>query len=174
LNLESELKVRVDRLVDIERRIVELGGTFEGEELQTDVYYQHPCRDFSKTDEAVRVRYAGKRVELTYKGPRMKGEVKRREEINLHIGEGDVKTLLSRLGFKEVVRVNKRRRNYLFEGVRISLDMVEGLGEFIEVELLRKLGTERLKELLERVGIPWRPEERTYLELLLNRANPEA
>jgi adenylate cyclase class 2 len=174
LNLESELKIRADRLDDVEKRIIELGGAFEGEEFQTDIYYQHPCRDFSETDEAIRVRYVGEKVELTYKGPRMKSEIKRREEVSLRIGEGDVKTLLRRLGFREVAKVNKRRRNYLLEGLKVSLDMVEGLGEFIEVELVKKVSIKHLKELLDRMGVPWRPEERTYLELLLNKSSPEA
>ncbi len=56
------------------------------------------------------------------------------------------------------VRVRKVRRVYMWEGVRVHLDRVEGLGTFLEFELVTdergvEEGRERLRRLMEVLGI---------------------
>ncbi len=161
---EREVKIRVDKLAGLNERLIAQGFIFRGKRRQRDVYFNHPCRDFSKTDEALRVRFEEGRIELTYKGPREdKRPVKVREEISCNV-LGDVETLLERLGFKKVAEVVKEREVYEKEGTRVLLDRVENLGEFVEIE-----GEADFEELVRSLGIPWTPISLTYLEMLLSQ-----
>jgi adenylate cyclase class 2 len=155
-------------------------------EIHEDTYYQHPCRDFSETDEALRIRI--KRFNghfeafMTYKGPKMDQESKTRKELEVELVDPDIHTqILESLGFVEVFTVRKTREKYYVEkGIIIALDNVDGLGKFIEIEALieKEEGVEetvkRLKSILEDLGVK-QFERRSYLELLLeSRGNGKA
>ena len=172
--MEIEVKFKVDNLGDLENRLKELGAVFKGTEIEEDIYYQHPCRDFRLTDEALRLRRTPKACELTYKGPRAPGKLKAREEIVVEVKDFvKANILLRKLGFRKIAVVKKTRRKYILGNREICLDEVEGLGEFIEVELLvEKSLSEAEKELLDfakKLGISGEPITKSYLELLLER-----
>ncbi len=153
---------------------------FMRKEVHEDIYYQHPCRDFSKTDEALRIRikrFNGHfEVFLTYKGPKLDTMSKTRKEIEVPISDVDAySALLSYLGFKEVLTIRKVREKYYVEkGVTITLDEVEGLGKFIEIEKLVKEGeniqkeVRKLRMILKNLGVE-KFERKSYLELLLEK-----
>ncbi|ASJ16150.1 adenylate cyclase [Thermococcus chitonophagus] len=162
---------------EIFERVREKFG-FMRREIHEDIYYQHPCRDFSKTDEALRIRI--KRFNghfeafLTYKGPKIDPRSKTRLEIEVEIDDVDkYSQLLEALGFKEVLTIVKTREKYYVDkGITITLDDVEGLGKFIEIETLVKEkdeipgAVERLERILKELGVE-RFERKSYLELLL-------
>lgn len=149
-------------------------------EYHEDTYYQHPCRDFAKTDEALRIRirrFNGHFESfITYKGPKIDEESKTRKEIEVELTDPDKHSrILENLGFVEVLTVTKKREKYYVEkGVVITLDEVEGLGKFIEIEAMtedRELVprlVEKLRNVLIDLGVR-RFERRSYLELLLEK-----
>lgn len=165
---EVELKFRCRDLEEARRRLQRLGASFRGVSRQVDVYFQHPCRDFAKRDEALRLRIEeGSLCELTYKGPREQGDLKAREEVTISLNDPDALMLiLGRLGFSEVARVRKVREVYVVSGVEVALDAVEGLGDFIELED-KGGGTEALRRVAVEIGIEGEPLRETYLEMLL-------
>jgi len=138
-----------------------------------DIYFVHPGRDFGRTDEALRLRKVEGRAELTYKGPRMPSTTgKSREEITLRTEDPlAAQRIVERLGFKEGFTVTKKRDSYLLDKLRIELDDVEGLGEYVELEVLTE-SVERTKQMFEsakqELGLDM-PEPLTYLELLIKR-----
>ncbi|AEC51334.1 adenylyl cyclase related protein [Pyrococcus sp. NA2] len=154
---------------------------FIRKEVHEDIYYQHPCRDFSKTDEALRIRikkFNGHyEVFLTYKGPKIDERSKTRLEIEIEISEPEKYfKLLEELGFREVLRIVKtREKYYVSKGITITLDEVEGLGKFVEIETLAKEREEipgivnKLEKILRDLGVNTF-ERRSYLELLLERS----
>lgn len=162
---EREVKIKVESLAGLDKKLVAQGFLFRGRKKERDVYFNHPCRDFSKTDEALRLRFEDDgKVVLTYKGPREeRGAIKLREEISCSV-VGEVEEILTRLGFEKVAEVIKEREVFEKGGISVFLDRVEGLGEFVEIE-----GEADLKEVAESIGIPWRPVELTYLEMVLTR-----
>lgn len=103
-----------------------------------DIYFAHPSRDFGATDEAVRLRTAGGRCELTYKGPRMEhSSAKAREELTVEVDDGlAARRMLERLGFLEFATIKKHRASFVLDRLRVDVDDVEGLGQFIELELI--------------------------------------
>ena len=65
--VEVEVKIKVDDFEDIEYKLLERGALLEEIVMQRDHYFQHPSKDFNKTDEALRIREDGDRFYLTYK-----------------------------------------------------------------------------------------------------------
>lgn len=149
--------------------------------VEEDVYYSHPCRDFEKSDEALRLRAdreaGGKTLfTLTYKGPRAPGFVKVREEVSLELHSREEYDALSRvlekLGFAPLTKITKLREEFDCAQAIVSLDEVAGLGHFIEVELKEGQSEESLLSvvsLMKSAGASFRVAEKTYLELALEK-----
>ena len=170
--MEIEIKSPCEDLDGVERRLLELGAGFRGETAQADLYLSHPCRDFARTDEALRLRREGDGATLHYKGPKIDAGTKSREEIGMSLGEPDaMMSILDRLGFRPVAEVRKVRRNYGIGNIEVPLDRVSGLGGFVELEvqdLPVEEGRRMLFSLLAELGLE-RTERRSYLELLLEK-----
>jgi adenylate cyclase class 2 len=135
---EVELKLRTAH-GPVRERLAALGAESLGRVRQTDTYYDAPHRSFAETDEALRVREErsdGERaVELTYKGPLVETESKTREEHETAVADGEaLRAVLDGLGFEPAATVEKERERFAYEGYTVTLDTVEGLGEFVEVE----------------------------------------
>ncbi len=56
MQFEVEQKHRVDDGWDLAIRLASLGGKLGEPIHQSDQYFAHPCRDFAKSDEALRIR----------------------------------------------------------------------------------------------------------------------
>lgn len=168
MSREVELKFRCEDLDRARSKLRELGASLVKVVSQVDIYFQHPCRDFSKRDEALRLRVEeGGATELTYKGPREAGVVKAREELSTVVGDpAAAAKILEKLGFLEVARVKKAREVYAVSGVEVALDTVEGLGTFVELED-KGGGLGELRRVAAELGVSGEPLKETYLEMLL-------
>ena len=176
--LEAEVKLAIDegtrsRLV---ARLNELGATPLGSRRQVDTYFAHPARDFAASDEALRLRLEVEELCITYKGPKLAPRLKTREEIEFGLATDldSATRLLERLGFRTVARVAKRRTDHRLDGppaVTVSLDEVEGLGSFCEVEIAATsaaAGRSALEKALRTLALDGAPPiSRSYLEMLL-------
>jgi adenylate cyclase class 2 len=146
MQYEVELKFRLgEKAESIVARLLEFGATEIGEVRQADHYFNHPVRDFATTDEALRIRSVGGQNWLTWKGPKIDQQTKTRREIQPALGDGsktadEIAEVLTILGFHSVAVVRKVRRRFGIErGGRhfeLAFDRVDGVGEFLEVELL--------------------------------------
>ncbi len=187
---EVEQKFRIDDPVAIEAKLVSLAARFREPIEQVDRYFAHPCRDFVKTDEALRLRRVGDELAMTWKGPRIDSAAKTRRELELGLADvlplpggprGGQATLdrwtelLEALGFRPVRDVAKRRRaaRVLWQGteVEVALDTIAGLGEFLELELQAAEGettmaTSCIESLARELGCGAQ-ERRSYLELVI-------
>ncbi len=180
---EVEQKFSVSDLAAVRQRLVELGATMSPPLDQADTYFSHPARDFAQTDEALRLRRAGERNCITYKGPKLDAATKTRRELELPLADGETAfeqyaELLLVLGFGRVATVHKRREpgrlNWHGHEVEASLDVVEQVGSFVELEI----GTgqtgllaakEAIASLAKQLGLV-ESQRRSYLELLLSRS----
>ena len=144
-------------------------------QYEQDVFFNHPARDFAKTDEALRIRRVNNDVILTYKGPRLGTKTKTRVEHETAINNFDqMKKILHDLGFHEVHTLQKERTIYQLHDVEICLDTIDGLGRFVELE---KKGTDKEKneaelfQLAEKLNLKYF-ENRSYLEMIFQNAQP--
>ena len=173
--LEVELKVKIPSLDPVRIALVNRQADFLGRVHEHDIYYNAPHRDFGITDEAVRVRYTNDHAVVTYKGPKIKKYgLKAREELNFGVESGkDFETMLNRLGFRKTTDVNKWRETYRFSGATISLDSVEELGTYAEIEVIVRDAddnpTEMIGRIAEEIGASGEPILASYLELLLEK-----
>ena len=63
--------------------------------------------------------------------------LKAREELNTAVESGEIfEQVLDRLGFRKTAEVNKWRENYKLGTIAISLDSVDELGTFAEIEIM--------------------------------------
>jgi adenylate cyclase class 2 len=195
---EVELKVRADHEA-VRESIGALDAEFRGTIEQDDTYYDAPHKDFGETDEALRVRRerivetageSGTESEdgtetavLTYKGPLVDSESKTRREIETDVGDGNaIEEALAALGFEPAATVSKTRSIYAAaeEEWTLVCDRVEGLGEFLEVELEAEedrieTARERVYGVVEDLGLdPENGTRTSYLEMLLDRTGSAA
>jgi adenylate cyclase class 2 len=171
--LEIELKVKVPSLEPVRAYLLEKGGVCAGRIHEHDIYYNAPHRDFGKTDEAVRVRYTNDHAVVTYKGAKIKKfGLKAREELNTAVESGEVfEAMLDRLGFTKTTEVNKWRENFRYADAAISLDEVDELGTFVEIEIMTADENSHAASVIQRIakeiGVSGEPILTSYLELLL-------
>ncbi len=180
MKFEVEQKFPVTDLRAVEQKLKALGAVISGTQLEADVYYRHPARDFSQTDEALRIRTVGLSGYITYKGPKVDTTTKTRREIELPLtlddeGIGPWRRLIEALSFTPVAEVRKHRRKatvrWNSRKVNVSLDEVQDLGEFVELELVAVADhVERekavIRSLAEELGL-FSSERRSYLELVM-------
>ncbi len=172
---EVELKLRAEH-GSLRPRLEGIGAEPTGTVTQIDTYYDHPVRAFGETDEALRIRRetddSGERAKVTYKGPLVDAASKTREEAETGVGDGEtMASILESVGFEPAATVEKTRERFHTGEYTVTLDTVEGLGEFVEVETeAEEVGPARdgAIELLERLGLdPEQGIRTSYLGLLL-------
>jgi len=189
--LEIELKAALDaRMAEgLEKRLAGLGFYFDGMALEKDIYYSAPDRDFLARDEALRIRELssdGKQETwVTYKGPKEDPLSNTRLELESPVGDGKkMAEIFTALGYQPILDVSKSRRHYKgqrnFGEITLCLDRVEGLGSFIELEVVapgsvthkeREGIRDGLLSLLDQLGISRSSLTReSYLELLIKAA----
>jgi len=154
---EVELKLRADHDA-VRAALADAGATPDRRLRQVDTYYDAPHRAFAETDEALRLREetrgaglsespgepdaadpaegtSAATTRLTYKGPLVEAASKTREEHETAVADGDdAAAILAGLGFEPAAVVEKDRTFFEVDGYTVSLDRVDGLGEFVEVE----------------------------------------
>lgn len=181
---EVEVKIPID---DEDRLIQELKQAKAKRlrsEKESDIYFDHPCRSFSTTDEAVRLRrvYPDDTTdsvsipvpaELTYKGPKVDKKTKTRLEYSSTVGDADaIVSFLQQTGFKHVGNITKQRIFYQLDDINISIDDVVDVGLFVEFELIAHSdeemvhARERILALIVNLGLdPKKTVRESYLEL---------
>ncbi len=164
--LELEMKAKIDKYSRGRIEQILKNSEFLEEKIEEDVYFSSPIKDFKETDEALRIRKSGEDTILTYKGPKIDKISKSREEVETFVS-GEIELILQRLGFKEFIKIKKKRRLYQYKEFTISIDDVEDLGEYIEVELKseNKEDVKKIDHLFDVLYL--NSERRSYLELIL-------
>ena len=139
---EVEVKVPITDAEVMKQKLHNIGAKTLNSEIQIDSYFDHPCRSFEESDEAIRVRTrrpiddreldpSHALNELTYKGPKIDKKTKTRLEYSVAVDDTEtLSSILESIGFKAVATVTKKRTFYDFRGITISIDDVEQVGLF--------------------------------------------
>ena len=176
--IEVEVKAKIDSFDEMEEKLKKIGAAKSKTEFQKDIYFASPIVDFAKTDEALRIRSTDNGVFITYKGPKLNRDAKTRKEVEMSIESAEKATdIFEEIGFKPVRTVSKNRQYYTFENFEISLDDVEGLSPYMEIEIALNDNEDyseaqkRIFELFEKLGVTDGFERTSYMELLENLNN---
>lgn len=175
--IEVEVKAWLENETEIEERLYQIGAKYLKTINQIDVYFQHPFKDFKETDEALRIREEENKYILTYKGPKIEEKTKTREEIEVYFNDSvKLREILEKLGFYVIYEVKKSRKLLSLSEITCSIDNIENLGTFIELEtsvesqIKVKKTIKLLLDKVKMLGISEnRLERRSYLELLLKK-----
>ena len=137
---EVEIKMPLCNSTEV-KHFLENNAKLKLNEHQLDVYFDSEnagfTRDISHISKWLRVRIEGEKATINYKKWLPEDAVIKThcDEYEVVISSSDEMTqLLNGLGFFEVIRVDKIRNSWQLEQYEISIDSVEGLGDFIEVE----------------------------------------
>ncbi len=134
--IESELKIPVDALDEIRRRL----GNIDAErisdcEREVNTLFDTPDGQVAAAGQVLRVRRVGDHHILTFKGPAAyHGGVKQRREIELEVSSSEhISELLHALGYAPGIRYEKDRESWRMGRIRIDLDHTP-MGDFVEIE----------------------------------------
>jgi adenylate cyclase, class 2 len=194
--IEVELKFRVRDLNALSMQVMSMGAIEGPREEHEDLYFRHPCRDFVKTREALRIRRVRVthgamatnlpsvlETRVTYKGPHLPGGIKARHELEWDLQPSDpngdnLQELLVFLGFRPVSTVKKIRRSLILQreqrDVTIALDDVQDVGTYVEVEVIAsgREDVESARGIVEQLAKDLQlveRESRSYLTLLVGK-----
>ena len=173
--IEVEVKAKIDDFKEMEEKLENIGAVKSKTEFQEDIYFASPIVDFAQTDEALRIRTTNNNTFITYKGPKLNDKAKTRKEVEMTIENSEKATdIFTEIGFREVRTVRKNRQYYTYENFEISLDDVEGLSPYMEIEIALddsedySQAQDEIFKLFEKLGITDGFERTSYLELLEN------
>ena len=175
--IEVEVKAKIENFQDMEKKLENLGAMKSKKEFQEDIYFNSPTVDFAKSDEALRIRTTKENdntnIYITYKGPKIDSKSKTREEIEIGIENSEkCSEIFQHLGFTKVRAVKKNRQYYTYKNFEVSLDDIEGLDPYMEIEISLEDGNdyseaqEKIFDLFKELGINEGFERTSYLELL--------
>lgn len=119
-------------------------------EVQCDSYYTPFHKNFLEPEivsEWFRVRETENKCSLNFKqwlpiGAKVQNQC---NEYETAIDDAyALKKILNLLDFREIIVVNKTRNSWIYENVEISIDYVDSLGAFIELEATDKVCEEEI------------------------------
>ncbi|OGI76007.1 hypothetical protein A3C67_01405 [Candidatus Nomurabacteria bacterium RIFCSPHIGHO2_02_FULL_42_19] len=184
MNIEVEIKVKVENLEEIKEKISKIGQLVKAIK-QIDEYYVPFHRDFfakkPHPDEYLRIRTNPDKVVLEYDksiNKRADGEHDHVEEYETEISDPEeFRKILGFLDFKKAMTIEKNREYWMCSGIEVALDEVKGLGFFVEAEAKGNFKNDKEAKgaciaFLENLGIKDAENiqiKRSYPELFLNK-----
>ena len=172
--INFEFKAIAIDVNSLEQKLLELSPTYIGQDFQKDTYFNVPTG-------RLKLREGNIENALIYY-ERKDTESSKQSNILLyqHTPSADLKEILIKLHGIKVV-VNKKRKIYFIDNVKFHFDMVEGLGNFIEVEAIDKDGEIRvatLKQQCDKYASLFSIRSQDYIkfsysDLLLQKINNE-
>ena len=182
--IEVEVKLPVEDLNEIKRKLVKIGFEESSFIEERDTYFDNQQGDIRANDEALRVRETkdhrtGKiRAQINFKGKRLDAGTMTREELETGVENGKIsRKILQAIGYIPVApEVIKERIMLRRESVTACLDNVRGLGEFLELEILadskkqKDAALGQIENILNNLGYQISDTVRTaYLSMLQKR-----
>ena len=135
--IEIELRFRAgeNELEKIEK----LGAKLDADYASTDTYFTYG--NLKKRKFVLRIREKNEKALLTFKTSSHAKDIAWNEWENQIEDPKMLMNVLSASGFKEVVVIKKKRKQYSYLDYEINLDEIEGLGKFIEIQLMTDKNT---------------------------------
>ena len=179
MNLEVEIRAKVDDFAEIKKALEKIRADFIKSEAQTDRVFG--ASKFLDSDNMIiegglsaRIREVDSKRTLEFKEIlREKGGMELSCEVSsIELAE----KLLKKLDFEEAFTIKKLRESYSYKDFTICLDKVEQLGNFIEIEKITSEDeTDRVKkecnELLNTIAPNSEIELRKYGDLMQELIN---
>ncbi|HML58382.1 MAG TPA: class IV adenylate cyclase [Ferruginibacter sp.] len=136
-----EFKAKVDSLKPYESKLLGLNPEFKGLDHQIDTYFNVPHGRLKLREGNI------EHALINYDRENVAGSKESTVILYVHEPDSALKEILVRqLGVKVIV--DKQRKIYYIENVKIHLDTVKDLGHFLEVEAIDRFGVKSIEELI--------------------------
>lgn len=136
-NLEVEIKLRVEDAASGRRLLRRAGFRVRRRRIfESNVIYDTPGRRLRADGKMLRIRQAGRKIVLTYKGLASPGRHKTREELEVHLSDAErFGQVMDRLGLEPSFYYEKYRTEFMRSGSPgiATLDETP-IGALIELE----------------------------------------
>lgn len=178
---EIELKFKVDNYSKLYETLCKYGGHFSDEIEQKDVVFYEKGNfnyDIDYGTIVIRTReYNGKKI-LTLK--KRASETFACKEIEFEVEKSEkIEDFINTLGFEKTMEFVKKRVEGQCEGFNISLDRLEGIGDYIEIEVLTdsddiELYKNKIMKFASCIGVNINNlEPRYYPQIIMSRKRKE-
>jgi predicted adenylyl cyclase CyaB len=163
-----EIKLKLNSFEGKKKLLKQIGAKRVGLLTQKDIYYSHP-------PGLLKLRIENGTSSLIYYNRDEKKINRWSEYYLLKFGKENPSEFFKRLFIIETV-VDKRRELFIYDNTRIHLDMVKGLGKFLELETLIVNGKadaqKRFKFLIDSLKLdPSKQIKKSYRSLLIKKKN---
>lgn len=173
--MQREIRAEITDPDAVAERLIDVVGATEIDITdQVDTYYGS-LKLYEKLGRSflVRVREEDSRTLINYKS-----EIKEDmwdEHETVVTDSGEAKAIFAGMGLDHVLTVEKVRRSYRYDGVRVHIDSVEGLGDFIEFKVdPDRHDRDDVLEILDQLDIPEdNLQETGYVATLMAKENEE-
>lgn len=186
-SFEIEMKLPVFSLEEIKEKLIWKGFQEEATVRESDMYYNSEHHDMKKLGEALRIRkstdlFNGQtQAQLNFKGKKMDQVSMSRQEYETAVADPKcTEKILIALGFEPVAGVQKTRCYMKKNEMTACLDQVDGLGSFLELEVIaseesmRETYLREMERLLTELGLSMADTVRTsYLGMLYAKKQNE-
>lgn len=126
-----EFKAKVNQLESYEQKLLQLNPIFKGIDYQKDTYYKVGSDKKLKIREGII-----ENALIYYERPEVADEKSARILLYKHHPDDQLKLILEKLHGIDIV-VEKERKIYFRDNIKIHLDRVKTLGNFLEVEAIK-------------------------------------
>lgn len=147
---EIEVKILEVNPAEVRKKLNALGAEkfFEGD--VHIVLLDFPDKRLEKAGTMLRLRKAGDRIELCFKGKREPSVVKVREETEVLTTDfGNTLALLKSIGLHSIYEGRKHRECYRLGNVKFDMDTYKDVPTYLEVEAPTE---KEVKEYVEKLG----------------------
>ena len=178
---EIEIKLPIADKYSVQTKLLQLGFAVAAKIRECDIYYNSAYHDVKKLGEALRIRKSTDlltgitKAQINFKGKKIDKVSMSRQEYETVVEDAEsMDQILKSLGFSPVAGVAKTRIYLQQEEMTACLDQVDGLGDFLELEVIAYEETlcekylENMEQLLTSLGLSMKDTVRTsYLGMLL-------
>jgi adenylate cyclase class 2 len=159
--IEIEAKMKVANFDEVLKALEKLGAQRVGEIFEINTFLDTEDRSLLAGDQGLRVRTnrdvatGAETIVCTFKGPRLHGALKSREELELDVASArDAEKLFEALGYERVLSFEKKRRKYKHAGCSIELDELPHLGTYVEIEGPDEAAVQKVRDALGLAKVP--------------------
>ena len=159
--LETEIKFKV-QIEAMKKRLQGLGAEKRKGFREVNIVFDTEDRSLMKSSCLLRVRQSDRNM-LTFKSAPLKSRFKIREEIETEVADAkNTITLLERLGFLPAWRYDKEREIWKLDSVKVFLDRLPEIGDYLEIE-----GEEKaILAAAEKLGLKmWDGTNKSYFDI---------
>lgn len=133
--METEIKFKIQNKKEIVLLLLRMGAKRCRKEREVDYLFDFPKDLLMRRGGILRLRKTVSGTLLTFKGPLLSSRFKKRDEINVNVGDFiKMKNVLERIGFVGVFSKEKIREKFTCNNLEIFLDKLPFIGYYLEIE----------------------------------------